>query len=568
MHPLTRTLAIATGIFAACAANPASAAVKLLTGDSNNAVHQQDSTLQDISSNGDYILFSSGPPATGSTPGIADSGLYIRRISTNSLTFVGDTSVSPPVEASFSDNGRYVCWRGTDSNIYWRDTTTSTTRDITQGADGPSRRPVMSADGRYVAYASSSSNIVSNSSKLQASNRAGVYLYDSTLQMTNVVSLGQNGVALDTGIGANSLGLDVGNEFDFSVDGRYIVFSSDATNVHPSLTSNFPAGYPCVYRRNLSTGAVDLLNRNSSDVVSDGRFTSPRLSANGSRVTFFGSKVGLSQGKQMISGINHTSGTDVYAKDVATKAVWRVTRTKDNSNPDGNLGSIAAISGDGETVAFISTGTKFVTENTDPAVGSTGTSDIFRADLIGGGTVFTSLVTKSPNNSGNVDERVGPLFPANGNYTAFCTNQVEAMLGTGSADSIYFQGFSVSAPAGPSKPDISVQQPLGQELRDGAATKNFGTMKIGNASDPRTFKIRNVGTTTLKNLAISKIGSNKHDFIVSPLSKTSLAPGTSLTFKVIFKPNNKGTRVATLKIASNDGDENPFDINLTGTGKN
>jgi hypothetical protein len=48
--------------------------------------------------------------------------------------------------------------------------------------------------------------------------------------------------------------------------------------------------------------------------------------------------------------------------------------------------------------------------------------------------------------------------------------------------------------------------------------------------------------------------------------KTSLAPGSSTTFKVIFKPSAKGTRKANIHIKSNDADENPFDIKLTGQG--
>lgn len=561
-HPLLR-ISVALTL---CSVLNGHAAVKLLTGDANNQVHASSATLQDISSNGDYVLFTSGPPVSGSTPGISQGGFYVRKVSTNSLTFVGDSSVPGGPEGSFSDDGRYLTWRGTDDFIYWRDSASDVTRLITPAADGASRRPVMSADGRYVAYASVARNIVSNSSRLQASGRAGVYLYDSVNQTTTVVSLTKSGAALSTGIGSAAAVANAGNEFDFSANGKYLVFSSDATNVHSDRPANYPAGFLCVYRRNLGSGAVDVLNKNSSGKVSDGNFYSPRISANGARVVFFGAFSGLYQGSRMMSGVNNTLGTDIYVKDASSAEVWWATRTLDKTNADGVLGVFLAMSGDGETVAFPSTGTKFVTEATDPAVGNSGQFDLFRVDLLPGASSKTSLVTKSPNNSGNVDFRVGPLIAGNGDYVAFSTSQVEAMLGTGSQDTINFQGFGVTGPKLPLIAEISVQQPAGSELADGSAKKNFGTMKIGKTSTARTFVIRNAGTATLKSLAVKKSGTHKNDFTVTALAKTALSPGASTTFKVTFKPSAKGTRNALLQISSNDANENPFDIKLTGLG--
>ncbi len=54
--------------------------VRLLTGDANNNLHAQDSLVQDLSSDGKLVLFSSGPPVVGSTPGITQGGLYIRNL--------------------------------------------------------------------------------------------------------------------------------------------------------------------------------------------------------------------------------------------------------------------------------------------------------------------------------------------------------------------------------------------------------------------------------------------------------------------------------------------------------
>ncbi|MBL9145610.1 MAG: M36 family metallopeptidase [Verrucomicrobiaceae bacterium] len=112
--------------------------------------------------------------------------------------------------------------------------------------------------------------------------------------------------------------------------------------------------------------------------------------------------------------------------------------------------------------------------------------------------------------------------------------------------------------------EIVVEQPAGTSLTDGAATVSFGTVAIG-SFDTRTFTIRNTGTVgTLSGLALSKDGAAAADYALGTLSVTSLAPGDSTTFTVTYTPSLGSTRNAALHLGSNDGDENPFDIALTG----
>jgi hypothetical protein len=115
-------------------------------------------------------------------------------------------------------------------------------------------------------------------------------------------------------------------------------------------------------------------------------------------------------------------------------------------------------------------------------------------------------------------------------------------------------------------PEIVVMQPVGSNLVDGTGKKSFGTVKIGSKGSTKTFTIRNTGTASLSGLSIRKYGSHKADFIVGALEKTTLMPGGSMNFKVTFKAKAKGTRNAAIRIKSNDADENPFDVKLTGMG--
>ncbi len=116
------------------------------------------------------------------------------------------------------------------------------------------------------------------------------------------------------------------------------------------------------------------------------------------------------------------------------------------------------------------------------------------------------------------------------------------------------------------KPEIVVEQPLGTGLTDGSTIVNFGNVAINSDSDDFTFTIKNIGTDVLSGLAVTKTGTNAADFTVSSVGTDSLDPAGSTTFTVHFSPPLIGRSTAAIHIASNDQDENPFDINLSGDG--
>jgi hypothetical protein len=115
-------------------------------------------------------------------------------------------------------------------------------------------------------------------------------------------------------------------------------------------------------------------------------------------------------------------------------------------------------------------------------------------------------------------------------------------------------------------PEIAVEQPLLTNLVDGTASVSFPDALVATTTPVKTFTIKNSGSLDLTGLSITKDGANSADFtIVGPVS-TTVVGGGSTTFTVSFTPGALGARTAALHIASNDVDENPFDINLTGNG--
>lgn len=104
-------------------------------------------------------------------------------------------------------------------------------------------------------------------------------------------------------------------------------------------------------------------------------------------------------------------------------------------------------------------------------------------------------------------------------------------------------------------------------LTDGASLVDFGSHALGVGGAPVTFTITNSGFAPLESLAASVDGPGSAYFTVSALSSTTVAGGSgSATFTVSFLSDSEGAQSATLRIASNvAGDQNPFDIDLTGT---
>ncbi len=407
---------------------------RLLTGDANNRLHDRDSMLLDVSADGARVLFSSGPPVVGSTPGIAAGGLYVRDLAQGTLTFTGATNVGG--EASFSDDGRYVAWTSPGFSIYWRDGAGGETRLL---AEGGSRNPILSADGRYVAFASVSRTLVGDAALLPANGRAAVYIYDAVERTMAVGSLTHDGKGLSTGVGLHAPSI----EFTFTADGQYVVFSTDAANAHPDRAKAASPAYYWMYRRHLKSGKVEIVCQNAAGGIPNGNFTTPAADGTGNRILFTGNFVGLGGGALMVDGYSAVFGFDLYLKDMTSGKVWWVTTTTNRTTPDAAFGAGAvAVSGNGRVAAFASSGEKFVPEITDPP-GPKDSFDIFRVDLGEDGAVTNTLISKPLVGTSNVGYFGGPLLPADGRYVAWTCSNPYPLIGEGEVSSIWKHGFGV-----------------------------------------------------------------------------------------------------------------------------
>lgn len=126
-------------------------------------------------------------------------------------------------------------------------------------------------------------------------------------------------------------------------------------------------------------------------------------------------------------------------------------------------------------------------------------------------------------------------------------------------------------------PEINIQG-NGNDIVSGntsPSTSNhtdFGQTAVVGGTIVRTFTIQNTGsqdlTLTGSSPYISISGANAADFTVTSTPSTPIAPAGSTTFNITFDPSALGTRTATVSIANDDSDENPYTFAIQGTGVN
>ena len=133
---------------------------------------------------------------------------------------------------SFADNLITGDTNGTTGSacpdVFVRDTQTSTTTIVNKDNNGTignscSYDPSISADGRYIAFASYADNLVTNDNNGYSSD---IFVHDMTIQTTIRASVDSMGTE------ANS------NSYKPSIssDGRYVAFTSDASNIDMMAT--------------------------------------------------------------------------------------------------------------------------------------------------------------------------------------------------------------------------------------------------------------------------------------------------------------------------------------------
>lgn len=324
-----------------------------------------DSAFPVISADGRFVAFNSS--ASDLVPGDRDQTreVFLRDRLTGMTSQIsvdsagqeakGESFVNRNVE-SISADGRFVAFSSfarlvpEDQNefidVYVRDRQAGTTTIVSRGVggadgNGDSFSAPISADGRYVAFGSLASNLVAG----DTNGVRDVFVHDRATGATTRVSVDSAGIQ--------------GNAVSFvgsiSADGRYIGFFSEASNLVPGDTNGRP-GIRDVFVHDRLAATTTRVNVASDGSQANFGGNEAVLSADGRYVAFNSFSTNLVPGDT-----NRT--TDIFLHDRVTGVTTRESVDSAGGQSNG-FSFLAALSGDGTTVAYASVATN-LTANED-----------------------------------------------------------------------------------------------------------------------------------------------------------------------------------------------------------
>jgi len=251
-------------------------------------------------------------------------------------------------------------------------------------------------DGRFVAFSSVASNLVSD----DTNGTWDVFVHDRQTGQTSRVSVSSGGQE----------GNDLSWWPSISANGRFIAFSSEATNLVPGDTN----GYWDIFVHDRQTGQTSRVSVSSAGQEATNYSSRPAISADGRFVAFESFSGNLVPG-------DTNGGRDVFVHDRQTGQTSRVSVS--STGEQGNYSSNApSMSADGRFVAFESLSGNLVPFDTN------GARDVFVHDRYYGQTSRVSMSSTGQEGNGG---SWWPSISADGRFVAFGSEGSNLVAGDG-----------------------------------------------------------------------------------------------------------------------------------------
>ncbi len=345
-----------------------SGAITRVSTDGGGAESDGDSGNSAISSDGMRVAFESD-----ATNLVADDlndvfDVFVKDMASGATTRVSTDGAGGEADdashfAAISGDGLAVAFASSATNlvagdgngvedVFVKDTvsgavTRVSTDSLGTEADGWSASSALSANGRHVAFYSVATNLVAG----DGNGVGDVFLKDTVTGGTTRVSTDSLGGEANGGAGGRA---------SISADGRYVAFSSDASNLVAGDTN----GSFDIFVKDTLTGVTMRVSTDGAGVEGNFHSWSPSVSDDGRFVAF------ESYADNFVAGDDN--GTlDVYVKDTVSGAISRVSVPGPGAEADDDVVD-PTISGGGSHVVFESYATNLVAGDTNGVV------DVFR----------------------------------------------------------------------------------------------------------------------------------------------------------------------------------------------
>jgi uncharacterized repeat protein (TIGR01451 family) len=273
------------------------------------------------------------------------------------ITYAAYTLRDPNSSPIYLNTCSYKCLDVFLYDIVKKSTTKVSTSYDGGNSNNESYSPAISTDGRYIAFVSDASNLVVE----DKNNITDIFVYDRISKQTQRISVASDG---SESSGIREGGYSGNYSPSISADGRYIAFSSTASNLVDKDTNTCTSAgnhFNCldVFMHDRVTRQTIRVSVSSDGSQGEGNSSTPLISADGRYIAFASSAANLEPGYKdrrcTVRNVGSFNCSDIYVHDRVTRLTTRISNTDANQLHINNY--LLAMSADGRYIVFHDTKT-------------------------------------------------------------------------------------------------------------------------------------------------------------------------------------------------------------------